>query len=59
MGAKHKAGGAKKRPAKAPSKEKSQCERFIEAARKAGVDETGQDFESALRKIVPSKATTT
>jgi hypothetical protein len=33
--------------------EKSQGERFIEAARAHGVDETGKEFERALRKIVP------
>lgn len=44
-------------PAKNPPKpdEKSQCERFIEAAREVGVDETGKEFESALKKIAPPK----
>ncbi len=40
---------------KAPEKEKSQRERFIEAARAVGVDESGEEFESALRKIAPPK----
>ncbi len=37
--------------------EKPQRERFIEAARKAGVDETGKEFERAFAKIVPPKRT--
>jgi hypothetical protein len=31
----------------------AQSERFIEAARKAGMDETGETFETAFKKIVP------
>jgi hypothetical protein len=34
---------------------KSQRERFIEAARKAGVDETGEALERAFAKLVPTK----
>jgi hypothetical protein len=60
MAPKPKAGGAKKRPAKAAlpkakEKEKPQRERFIEAAREVGVDETGREFERALVRIVPPK----
>jgi hypothetical protein len=32
-----------------------QFKRFVEAARKAGVDETGEAFERAFDKIVPPK----
>jgi hypothetical protein len=32
-----------------------QAERFIEAARQIGVDETGETFERAFAKIVPPK----
>jgi ABC-type dipeptide/oligopeptide/nickel transport system permease component len=32
---------------------KAQSERFIETARALGVDESGKEFEMALRKIVP------
>ena len=44
-------------PAKKPpaEDEKPQRERFIEAAREAGVDETGEEFEKAFRKIAPPK----
>ena len=44
-------------PAKKPPdpKEKPQKERFIEAAKKAGVDETGVEFERAMDKIVQPK----
>ena len=37
-------------------KEKSQRERFIEAARAIGVDVTGHEFEGAIRKIASAKA---
>ncbi len=43
----------KKKPP--PPNEKPQRERFIEAAREAGVDETGEEFEKAFRKIVPPR----
>jgi hypothetical protein len=33
--------------------DKAQSERFIETARKLGVEETGEVFEAALKKIVP------
>jgi hypothetical protein len=36
---------------------KSQRERFIEAAREAGVDETGEALERAFAKLVPPKRT--
>jgi hypothetical protein len=56
MASKPKAGSAKKRPAKAAvpkkTKEKSQRERFIEAARAVGVDETGREFERAIVRLV-------
>ena len=35
---------------------KPQIERFKDAARRAGVDETGEAFERAFSKIVPPKA---
>lgn len=38
---------------KKKAKEKPQNERFIEAARLIGVDETGKEFDAALKKIVP------
>ena len=44
----------KPKPAK-DAKDKSQSERFIETARKLGVDETGKEFERALERIVPPK----
>ena len=39
----------------APPKEKAQRERFIEAAREIGVDESGKEFERLLRRVVPPK----
>jgi hypothetical protein len=51
-----------RKPAKAkkatpkPKDSRPQRERFEEAARKAGVDETGEAFERAMGKIVPSKS---
>jgi hypothetical protein len=41
-----------KREDRAKAKEKSQAERFIEAARQVGVDETGKEFERVLKTIV-------
>jgi len=38
------------------STDKKQSERFIETARAIGVDETGKEFERALKKIVPAAA---
>jgi hypothetical protein len=35
------------------AKEKTQAERFIETARDIGVDETGTEFERAVKKIAP------
>jgi hypothetical protein len=57
MDNKPKARSPAKRPAKAKktAKEKPQRERFIEAARSIGVDESGKEFETALKRIVPSK----
>ncbi len=36
---------------KTSSEQSSQSARFIEAAKKAGADESGKDFERVLRKI--------
>jgi hypothetical protein len=35
--------------------DKAESERFIEAARKLGIEETGEAFERAFEKIVPPK----
>lgn len=51
MDSKPKARSPTKKTAKA-TKEKSQRERFIDAARAIGVDETGQEFEVGLSKVV-------
>ena len=39
----------------APPKEKTQRERFIEAAREIGVDESGVEFERLFRRVVPAR----
>ena len=59
MDRKPKARSPAKRPAKAAKKktnekEKPQRERFIEAARSIGVDETGKEFNAALAKVIRS-----
>lgn len=41
--------------AKAKKQAKPQSERFIEAARKAGVDESGRTFRQAMGKILRAK----
>jgi hypothetical protein len=33
----------------------AQSQRFIDAAKEAGVDETGEGFDKAFKKIVPEK----
>lgn len=40
---------------KAPRDTRPQSERFIEAAKKSGADESGKAFERALKKIAPAK----
>ena len=50
MGRKPKAGGAKGK-----TTDPAQSARFIEAARLAGVDETGEAFERAFARIAPPK----
>jgi hypothetical protein len=45
----------KRKPPKPQAASKAQHKRFVEAAREAGADETGAEFERAFRKIVPSK----
>jgi hypothetical protein len=58
MGQKPKARATKSKKKSLPSREgettKTQAERFIEAARSVGVDESGREFERALKKIVPA-----
>jgi hypothetical protein len=50
-----KAGAPKKKKAKPKLTDKGQSERFIETARELGVDETGEAFESAVKKIIQPK----
>jgi hypothetical protein len=38
-----------------PPKEKTQRERFIEAAREIGVDESGKEFELLFARVVRPK----
>ncbi|MBR1215934.1 hypothetical protein [Bradyrhizobium sp. JYMT SZCCT0180] len=47
-----KAGVPKKQKAKPKLTDKEQSERFKETARKLGVDETGESFDAAFRKII-------
>ena len=47
-----KAGAPKKKKAKPKLTDKEQSERFKEAARELGVDETGSSFERAFNVIV-------
>lgn len=55
MAQKPKVGGAKKPPPKKMT-QAEQSRAFIEKAREIGVDETGKEFEAALRKIVPARS---
>ena len=47
MGRKPKDGGAEGKKT-----DPAQSERFLEAARRAGVDETGKEFEQAFEQII-------
>jgi len=50
----------KRKPTPKPTKKMTQAEqseRFKETARELGVDESGEAFERALRRIVPAKTT--
>jgi len=49
---------AKPKPDAKPKAEKPQRERFIEAARAIGVDETGEELERLFAKIVPPRRPT-
>lgn len=46
---------ARKPKAVRPEAEKTQAERFIETARRIGVDETGEAFERAVDTIIKSR----
>tara|TARA_R110000868_G_scaffold12110_5_gene58690 strand:+ start:12096 stop:12251 length:156 start_codon:yes stop_codon:yes gene_type:complete len=43
------------RKKKAKPTNKPQSERFIEAAREVGADESGAEFERALQRLTPAK----
>jgi hypothetical protein len=49
-----KAGVPKKQKAKPKLTDKEQSERFKETARELGVDESGEEFERAIEKIIPA-----
>jgi hypothetical protein len=49
------AGKAQSKSSSAGAPQKSQSERFIETARMLGVDESGREFDRALRKLMPAK----
>jgi hypothetical protein len=48
-------GKRRKRKPKGKPDNPAQSKRFIEAARKLGVDESGEAFSKALNKLVPKK----
>ncbi len=45
----------KRKPLKAVPDNPAQSKRFMEAARKLGLDESGKDFEKAVLKVIPPK----
>jgi hypothetical protein len=47
--------GTKPKPKKPKTSDKEQSERFIETARRLGVDESGKAFEEAFNKITKTK----
>ena len=48
-------GREKRRKRKPKRDDPKQCRKFIEAAKKLGVDQSGEAFSKALDKIVPKK----
>lgn len=54
MAQKPKVGGAKKPPPKKMT-QAEQSRSFIEKAREIGVDESGKEYETALKKIAPAR----
>ena len=50
-----KAGTPKRAKPKPKLTDKEQSERFKEAARELGVDESGEEFERAFNRIAPAK----
>jgi hypothetical protein len=48
-------GKRRKRRPKGKPDNPAQSKRFIEAAKKLGVDESGETFSKALNKLVPKK----
>jgi len=46
-------GKGKKRKPKGGPDNPAQSRRFIESARKLGVDESGEDFQKAIDKLLP------
>jgi len=51
MGGKPKARKAARKAEKPKAAQKTQTERFIETARSIGVDESGKEFDRALKKM--------
>jgi hypothetical protein len=48
-------GKRKKRGLRSVPDNPAQSKRFMEAAKKLGLDESGKDFEKAVLKIIPPK----
>jgi hypothetical protein len=48
-------GSSKRKPRKLKLRDRAQSERFIETARRLAVDETGEKFRKALRRVIPPK----
>jgi hypothetical protein len=53
-----KAGAPKKAKPKPQLTDKEQSERFKQAARELGVDESGEEFERVFQKVVSQKPKT-
>jgi hypothetical protein len=55
MDQKPKASNPPGKRTKPKESQKEQSERFIETARKLGFDESGREFDSIIKKIVPKR----
>jgi hypothetical protein len=57
MHSKPKARASAGKAKKPKDTQKAQSARFVEAARIVGVDESGQEFERTIKKLIPPKTT--
>jgi hypothetical protein len=48
--------GVREKPKNRKLEDKKQSARFVEDAKRLGVDESGKEFERAFKKVIPKKS---